>query len=78
MGLKNNISSVLVGKEQDCLEDLCVDGKVVLKSILPKYDGVAWTGFSWIRTGKSSMNTAGFHRLQGISRLDEEQLSCQE
>jgi len=78
MGLKRNISRVLVGKERDYLEGLRVDGKVVLKCILPKYDGVAWTGFSWIRSGKSSMNTAGFHRLQGISRLDEEQLSCQE
>jgi hypothetical protein len=57
----------LVEKERDCLEGLHVDGKVVLKCTLPKYDGVAWTGFSWIRTGKSSMNTARFHRLQEIS-----------
>jgi len=52
MELKRNVSRVLVGKEQDCLEDLHVNGEVVLKCIIPKYDGVAWTGFSWIRTGK--------------------------
>jgi len=76
MGLKRNVSRVLVGKERDRLEDLRVCGKVVLKCILPKYDGVAWTGLSWIRIRKSSMNTAEFHRLQGISQLEEEQLSC--
>ena len=52
MGLKRNISRVLVGKERDCLEDLHVDGKVVLKCIFPKHYEVAWTGFGWIRTGK--------------------------
>ena len=67
MGLKRNISRVLVGKERDHLEDLCVDVKVVLKCILLKYDGVAWTVFSWIRIGKISVNTVGFHKLQGIS-----------
>jgi hypothetical protein len=41
MGLKRNLSRVFVGKERDCLEDLCVDGKVVLKCILLKYDAVA-------------------------------------
>jgi hypothetical protein len=44
MGLKRNVSRVLVGKKRDCLECLRVDGKVVLKCIVPKYNGVAWTG----------------------------------
>jgi len=39
------------GKNQ--LEDLDVDGKVILKWILKKWDGEAWTGLTWfrIRTG---------------------------
>jgi hypothetical protein len=41
------------------LEDLHVDGKVVLKCIVPKYDRVAWTGFIWIRTGKVARTQQG-------------------
>jgi hypothetical protein len=31
------------------LERLGVDGKTGLKRIVKKYDGKAWTGFSWLR-----------------------------
>jgi hypothetical protein len=41
VGQKRKISRVLLGKERDHLEDLCVDGRIVLKWILQKYDGVA-------------------------------------
>jgi hypothetical protein len=39
-------------RERDNLEDLVVDGKVILKLILKKWDGEAWTGLIWLRTGK--------------------------
>jgi len=35
------------------LEDLGRDGKITLKRILKRHDGKVWTGFIWIRIGKS-------------------------
>jgi hypothetical protein len=38
-------------KELDQWEDLDVDGRIVLKWIMEKYDGVVWTRFIWLRIG---------------------------
>jgi hypothetical protein len=38
---------------RDFLEDLGVDGKIILEWILVTYDGKAWTGSSRLRTGAS-------------------------
>jgi hypothetical protein len=33
------------------LEDLGVDGRIILKYIFQKWDGEAWTGLLWLRIG---------------------------
>jgi hypothetical protein len=38
---------------RDHLEDLAVDGKIILEWILKKQVGRVWTGFIWLRIGTS-------------------------
>jgi hypothetical protein len=38
-------------KGQVCLEDLCIDEKIILEWILGKYCGRVWTGCIWHRIG---------------------------
>jgi hypothetical protein len=33
------------------LEDLGVDGRIILKFIFKQWDGEAWTGLLWLRIG---------------------------
>jgi hypothetical protein len=42
---------ILVGhlREGDCLEDLGVDGRIILEWILNKLVGRTWTGLIWLR-----------------------------
>jgi hypothetical protein len=44
-------------KGSDHLEDLAVDGKVILEWILVKYGEGVWTGFIWLRGGRALVNT---------------------
>jgi hypothetical protein len=53
MGERRGVYMVLVGnlRVRDHLEHLCVDGKKILRWIYRKWDGGAWTGLIWLRTG---------------------------
>jgi hypothetical protein len=57
---------VLVGKPEgkNHWGDAGVDGRIILRRILKKWDVGLWTGLSWLR-----IETGGrhFHNLRGIS-----------
>jgi hypothetical protein len=38
-------------RETDHYKDLDVVGRIILKRTLKKWDGVAWTGFIWLKRG---------------------------
>ena len=39
-------------RERDHLEDLNVDGRIILKCNFGKWDGEEWTGLIWLRIEK--------------------------
>jgi hypothetical protein len=38
-------------KERDHYEDIDLDGRIILRRILEKQNGVIWTGLIWFRIG---------------------------
>jgi len=54
-------------KKGDHLEDLVIDGKIILNFNLKKWGGKAWTGFTWLRRGQMVScceQAINFHVLQ--------------
>jgi hypothetical protein len=53
MGENRNAYRILVGKpeEKRPLEDLDVGGRIILRWVLERQDGVVWTGLMWLRIG---------------------------
>ena len=54
MGEDRGVHRVLVGKPEgkSSLGDQDVDGRIILRWILRKLEGVVGTGWSWLRIGK--------------------------
>ena len=56
MGVRRGVYRVLVGKckGRDKLEDPGVDGRIILRWILSKWDVRTWTGLIWLWIGTGS------------------------
>jgi len=68
-------------RERDDMGDPDVDGRIILRWIFRKWEGVLGTGWSWLRIGTGGGHlwvrwwTFGFRKMRGISWLAAEPVS---
>jgi len=86
-GKRRGEYKVLVGKpkgEKEHLEDLAVNGRIILKCICKRWDEGAGTGFIWLRKGtcevlfECSNKSSGSTKWRRCSRLTEVWLTSHE
>jgi hypothetical protein len=54
MGDRRGVYRVLIGKpegKRDHLENPGVDGRIILRCIVKRYGGEAWSRLTWLRIG---------------------------
>ena len=62
-------------KDKESLEDVVVEGMIILKKFCKKQDGRAWTGLIWFRRGtigallQARLWNFGFHKMRGIIQV---------
>ena len=85
MGKRSGSYRVLVGNlDRDHVEDPGVDGRIILRWIFRKWDGLAWIGLIWLGIGTGGGHlitwqwTFRFRKMRGISLLAENRLASQE
>jgi len=86
VGDRRSARMVLVGKtrERDILEDLGVDGRILLKWIFRKYVGASWAGLIWLSRGTcgellwTRYWSFGFLKMRGSYCLDDKLLASRE
>jgi hypothetical protein len=61
-------------RKRDYMEDLCADERVILKRTLKVYVGRAWTGWTVLAQGRTSVQLLStlprifsFHKIQRVS-----------
>ena len=83
LGEGRGVHRVLVGKPEgkNHWGDPDVDGRIILRRIFRKWEGVVGTGWSWLRIGTGGGHlwvrwwTSGFHKMRGISWIGAEPVS---
>jgi hypothetical protein len=58
MGKSRGVYKIMMGnlRERDHLEDPGIDGRIILRCILKKWDGRALPGVIWLRIGTGGGN----------------------
>jgi hypothetical protein len=62
-------------RERDYLEDLSIDGKIMLEWIFKKWNWEKWCEFTWLRIGQLTVSCECGNKSSGTIKLGENVLS---